>query len=172
MCIIRGYYKQNEQALRQSWWFSSTGLFTIIGSALNYGLVQITGGALKQWQYIYLLARSLAVLFGLRCFAVPNSPVSAWFVTEERVVAVEQLRKDQTGVRCQKIKPAQLRETLLDIKVWLVALIMTSAYTVNGVSGFGPLIVSTFGWSSLDPILLQFPWAVSISSAFSSMAGS
>ena len=31
-------------------------------------------------------------------------------------------------------------------------------YTVNGaVSGFGPLIVSTFGWSTLDSILLQFP---------------
>lgn len=31
-------------------------------------------------------------------------------------------------------------------------------YTVNGaVSGFGPLIVSTFGYSSLDSILFQFP---------------
>jgi hypothetical protein len=31
-------------------------------------------------------------------------------------------------------------------------------YTVNGaVSGFGPLIVSTFGWSTLDSILFQFP---------------
>jgi predicted MFS family arabinose efflux permease len=35
---------------------------------------------------------------------------------------------------------------------------MSSAYTVNGaVSGFGPLIVSTFGWSSLEAILWQFP---------------
>lgn len=31
-------------------------------------------------------------------------------------------------------------------------------YTVNGaVSGFGPLIVSTFGYSALDSILFQFP---------------
>lgn len=35
---------------------------------------------------------------------------------------------------------------------------MASAYTVNGaVSGFGPLIVSTFGWSTLESILWQFP---------------
>ena len=81
MCIIRGYCKQNEQALHQFWWFSSIGLFNIIGSALNYGFAQITGGALKRWRYIYLLARSLTVLFGLWCFAVPNSPVLAWFVT-------------------------------------------------------------------------------------------
>lgn len=33
-----------------------------------------------------------------------------------------------------------------------------SRYTVNGaVSGFGPLIVSTFGWSTLESILFQFP---------------
>src|SRR4051794_11720116 len=34
----------------------------------------------------------------------------------------------------------------------------TNSYTVNGaVSGFGPLIVSTFGWSTLESILFQFP---------------
>ncbi|KAI1019132.1 hypothetical protein LB503_009276 [Fusarium chuoi] len=44
MCIVSGYYTQSEQSLRQSWWFSSTGLFTIIGGAMNYGFAQITGG--------------------------------------------------------------------------------------------------------------------------------
>lgn len=73
-------------------------------------------------------------------------------------MAVERLRKGATGVRCQKIKPAQLKEAALDIKVWLVFILMASAYTVNGaVSGFGPLIVSTFGWSTLASILWQFP---------------
>ncbi|KAK4990528.1 hypothetical protein LTR66_006781 [Elasticomyces elasticus] len=159
MVIISGWYTQRDQALRQSLWFSGTGWFTIIGSALNYGFGGITMGYLHRWQYLYLLAGSLTVLFGLWCFAVPNSPVSAWFLTaEERVVAVERLRKGQTGIRCQKIKGSQLREAVLDVKVWLVALMMASAYTVNGaVSGFGPLIVSTFGWTTLDSILLQFP---------------
>ena len=176
MCIVSGYYTQQEQALRQSWWFSSTGGWTIIGGALNYGFAQITGGSLARWQYIYLLAGSLTVLFGCVCFAVPNSEVSAWFLSSaERVVAVERLRKGQTGVRCQKLKGSQIREAALDIKIWLVALMMAAAYTVNGaVSGFGPLIVSTFGyvskslvarvfadecgsWSTLDSILLQFP---------------
>jgi hypothetical protein len=73
-------------------------------------------------------------------------------------VATERLRKSATGVRCQVIKPYQLLEALLDIKVWLVFILMASAYTVNGaVSGFGPLIVSTFGWSTLESILWQFP---------------
>ncbi|KAL8711958.1 MAG: hypothetical protein Q9220_003654 [cf. Caloplaca sp. 1 TL-2023] len=161
MCIVSGYYTQEEQALRQSWWFSSTGGWTIIGGALNYGFAQIEGGRLKRWQYIYLLAGALTVGFGCVCFWIPNSAVDAWFLTpEERVVAVERLRKGQTGVRCQKLKREQLREAVLDVKIWLIALMMAAApsYTVNGaVSGFGPLIVSTFGYTTLDSILLQFP---------------
>ena len=128
MCIVSGYYTQAEQSLRQSWWFSSTGLFTIIGGALNYGFAQIKGGGLKPWQYIYLLAGSLTFLFGLFCFVIPNSPVSAWFLTkEERFAAVERLRHGQTGVRCTKFKTNQLKEAVLDIKVWLIAIMMAAA---------------------------------------------
>jgi hypothetical protein len=59
---------------------------------------------------------------------MPNSPVSAWFLTpEERKVAVERLRKGQTGVRCQKIKMDQIKESLTDVKIYLVAIMMASA---------------------------------------------
>lgn len=158
-CLISSYYTQREQTFRQAWWFSGTGLFTIIGSALNYGFGQIHSGNLKRWQYIYLLAGALTILFGGWCFAVPSSPVHAWFLTpEERIVAVERLRKGQTGVRCQKIKLYQIKEALMDVKIYLIFIMMMCAYTVNGaVSGFGPLIVSTFGWDTLQSILLQFP---------------
>jgi MFS family permease len=128
MCIVSSYYTQSEQSLRQSWWFSSTGLFTIIGGALNYGFGQINGGALKRWQYIYLFAGVLTVFFGVYCFFVPSSPASAWFLTqEERFVAVERLRRGQTGVRCSKFKLAQVKEAVLDIKLWLIAIMMASA---------------------------------------------
>ncbi|KAK4158366.1 major facilitator superfamily domain-containing protein [Chaetomidium leptoderma] len=159
MCLVSGFYTQREQALRQSWWFSSTGLFTIIGGALNYGFAQIEGGGLRSWQYIYLLAGALTVVFGVFCFAMPNSPVTAWFLTEEeRFAAVERLRYSQTGVRCTKIKMGQVKESLLDVKTYLIFVMMASAYTMNGaVSGFGPLIVSTFGWDTLHSIVFQFP---------------
>ncbi|KAJ1325902.1 MFS transporter ACS family allantoate permease [Microdochium nivale] len=160
MTIISGFYTQREQSLRQSWWFSATGLWTIIGGGLNYGFAQIgTSGGLRRWQYIYILAGALTFVFGLMCFAMPASPVTAWFLTDaERFAAVERLRHGQTGVRCTRFKMSQLREAVLDVKIWLIFIMMASAYTVNGaVSGFGPLIVSTFGWSTLESILFQFP---------------
>ena len=62
MTIVSGYYTQEEQALRQAWWFSGTGWFTIIGGALNYGFGQITSGSLTRWQYIYILAGALTFI--------------------------------------------------------------------------------------------------------------
>lgn len=162
MCIISSFYTQREQTLRQAWWFSATCSFSIVGGSLNYGFAQIKGGNLSSWQYIYLLAGALTFLFGLMCFATPSSPMSAWFLTpEEKFAATERLRAGQTGVRCTKIKWSQVKETVIDPKTYLIFLMMSSAYTINGaVSGFGPLIVSTFGWSNLHSILLQFPLGV------------
>ncbi|PWY90603.1 MFS transporter [Aspergillus sclerotioniger CBS 115572] len=159
MTVVSGYYTQQEQSLRQAWWFSGTGWFTIIGSALNYAFGQIDSGSLRPWQYIYICAGALTFLFGLWCCVMPNSPVEAWFLThEERVVAVERLRRGQTGVRCHVIKKDQIVESFLDIKLYLVAIMMAAAYTINGaISGFGPLIVLTFGYDTLDSILFQFP---------------
>jgi len=146
MTIISSYYTQREQAFRQSWWFSSTGVFTIVGGAISYGFANVpAGSALKRWQYIYIAMGALTVLFGMFCFAIPDSPMDAWFLSqEEKVVAVERLRKGQVGVRNHKIKFDHIKKAAMDLKFLLIFVMMATAYTVNGaVSGFGPLIVSS-----------------------------
>lgn len=45
-----------------------------------------------------------------------------------------------------------------DGTIGALKLILEYRYTINGaISGFGPLIVSTFGFDTLDSILFQFP---------------
>ena len=128
MTIVSGYYTQQEQALRQSWWFSGSGWFTIIGGAFNYGFAQIHGGKLASWQYIYIFAGILTFLFAIWCLFIPNSPQTAWFLKpEERIVAVKRLKYGQTGIRNQTIRLNQIVEAALDVKVWLVFLTMASA---------------------------------------------
>ena len=127
MCIITTYYTQQEQALRHSCWWTAPGFFVIIGGGLNYGFSRVTGGGLHPWQYIYLLAGVVTFGYGIFCFAVPSSPVSAGFLTEEeKIVAVERLRYGQTGVRCTKFKMGQVRETMGDVKIWLLFVMMAS----------------------------------------------
>ncbi|EXJ78359.1 hypothetical protein A1O3_09520 [Capronia epimyces CBS 606.96] len=159
MVIVSGFYTQAEQTWRQCLWYSATGAWTIIGAAINFGFAHITGGALKRWQYLYLMTGALTAVYGCVFLFFPNSPAQAWWFTEEeKRVAVERLRMGQLGVRCQKIKWSQFKEALFDLKVWMIAIMMGAAYSVNGaVSGFGPLIVSTFGWSAYDSLLWQMP---------------
>lgn len=128
MTMVSGYYTQREQALRQSWWFSGTGWFTIIGGGLNYGFAQVKSGSLAPWQYIYIFAGCITALFGIWTYFLPNSPADAWFLTpEERIAAVERLRAGQTGVKNTKFKAEQVKEALLDVKIWLVAITMAAA---------------------------------------------
>lgn len=159
MSIISGFYTQEEQAARQTLWFSGAGWFTAIGPLLNYGFSQIHSSALHSWQYCFVFAGILTFLFGIWSFFIPDAPTDAWFLTpEERLAAVERLRVGQTGIRNHAIKGDQVREALLDPTVWLVFVMMASGYTANGaVTGFGPLIVSTFGYSTLASVLFQMP---------------
>ena len=125
MCIVSGYYTQDEQALRQSWWFSASGAWIVIGGLLNYAFANISGGVLKRWQYLYILAGSLTIVFGFFCLFLADSAATASYLKpSERVVAIERLRKGQTGMRCPKVKRSQIKEAIWDIKVWLVFLMM------------------------------------------------
>lgn len=46
---------------------------------------------------------------------------------EERIAAVERLRAGQTGVKNTEFKAEQVKEALLDVKIWLVAITMAAA---------------------------------------------
>lgn len=157
--IIGGWYNQREQGLRQSVWYSANGFAAFAFGGITYGFATIHGAVLARWQYLYLFAGALTILFGGFCCFMPDSPVEAWFLThEEKVAAVERLRQDQSGVRSHKIKTKHIWAAVKDVKYWLVAIMMACVYTTNGaVSGLGPLIVSTFGWTSYEALLLQFP---------------
>ena len=159
MVIVSSFYNQKEQTSRQCAWYSATGGWTIIGAGLNYGFASINSGSLQRWQYLYIMAGALTILYGLLFFLFPQTPNTAFFLRgEEKVVALERLRRSQMGVRCSSIKRAQIKEALTDPKVYLIALMMGLAYTVNGaVSAFGPLIVTTFGYAPLTAILWQMP---------------
>lgn len=74
---------------------------------------------------MYLLTGALALLIGIAVLIwMPDSPVHASILTkEERVIAVERVRDDQGGTENKKIKMSQVKEALLDVKIWLIVLL-------------------------------------------------
>ncbi|GAB7332019.1 hypothetical protein MBLNU13_g03918t2 [Cladosporium sp. NU13] len=159
MVIVSSFYTQREQTWRQCLWYSATGAWTIIGAGFNYAFAGITSGSLERWQYLYIMAGSMTVVYGLGFFLFPQTPMDAFFLRgDEKRISMERLRRSHMGVRCNTIKWDQIREALTDPKVYLISLMMGLAYTVNGaVSAFGPLIVSTFGYDPFTALLWQMP---------------
>lgn len=111
---------------------------------------------------------------------MPDSPIEAKFLTDDdKLIAIERLRMNQTGVMSRQWRHDHLRESLWDPKTWLwFALIFCISYEPmasvlfhsvsdilnrvpsGGVSTFGPLIVQSFGFDSFSTILFNAPFGI------------
>ena len=154
--IITMWWKRDEQPLRYSLWYTSTGLGALLGSLLIFGIGHIHG-SLDPWKYQYLILGGITVAWGaLLMWLLPQNPASARFLSpEERLIAVERKRIEQTGIEDKHFKWYQLRELALDPVTWLFIPTTFCLHFANGgVSGFGSVIVNSLGYTPLQSILL------------------
>lgn len=141
------WYKRQEQPLRFAIWYSSTGLGILVGTLLLYAIGQIEG-ALAPWRYQFMIIGSVSSVWGvLLWFLLPDSPLTAYFLTEEmRVVAIERMRFEQIGIENKTVKWDQIREAFTDPKTYFYVVMIFAANLTNGAaSGFGAIIVQSFG---------------------------
>ena len=92
-------------------------------------------------------------------FFLPDSPVTAKVLSiDEKRMAVERLRENQTGVENKTFKWVQVKEWAGDYKTYLFFLIGLVANIPNGgISNFGTLIIKGFGYSTC-----KFPFLFSL----------
>jgi MFS transporter, ACS family, DAL5 transporter family protein len=128
---------------------------------VNYGLGHITSGSLASWQYMFLFAGSLTVVWSaMILFFLPADPIrSRGFTDRERYIAVARLRSNNTGVRNLHWKAGQVLEALLDIKFWLIFAMGFLMQIANGPqSTFQAIIVQSFGFTALNSLLFLMPY--------------
>lgn len=66
-------------------------------------------------------------------FRLPDSPTTASFLTEEeKLIAVERLKANQTGFKNSNIDKSQIKEAFIDVKTWLLATLILAANIPNG----------------------------------------
>ncbi|OBT60992.1 hypothetical protein VE03_09733 [Pseudogymnoascus sp. 23342-1-I1] len=132
--ITATWYKSQEQPLRFAIWYSSAGFGTLVGTLLLYAIGQINGPLAAGGISLWLLA---------------VSPLSG------RVVAVERMRWEQSGVENKTVKVEQIKEAFTDPKIWFYIIATFLCNFTNGlVTGFESIVVKSFGFSSLRTILL------------------
>ncbi len=116
---------------------------------------------LHSYQIIFLLTGVVTVAFGIVCFWIfPDNPVQNKFLTEdEKVIAVERLRANQQGIETKEFKWSQALEMITDLKSWgWMGLLFLISVPSGGISTFGPLIISGFGFSGANAMLLNIPF--------------
>ncbi|KAG6008079.1 hypothetical protein E4U54_008742, partial [Claviceps lovelessii] len=126
--LLSFFYLRSEIGLRIAIFFAAAPLATCFAGALAYA---ITSGhsSLASWRLLFLVeGLPVLVMAVVAYFAMPNSPHDAWFLTEDekRVALAREVRQAGKSKRVGTINWSETFHTLLDVKVWLTALMYFS----------------------------------------------
>lgn len=115
------------------------------------------------YQWMFLLLGVTTILIGSTLWWIlPDTPAHASFLTErERVIAIERLQGNMTGIKNRHHKKEQVIEALTDVRIWLLVL----CWFLHNLTGplqstFAGLVIKGFGFNTTDAILLNIPIAV------------
>ncbi|CAG8972763.1 hypothetical protein HYALB_00006855 [Hymenoscyphus albidus] len=157
------WYTREEQGTRTGIWFSFNGFAQILGGGVAYGIsvgVKKHGAAIESWKIVFLsiglLTASVGVVF---LIFMPDNQFNAWFLTpQERLMAVERIRKNQQGVGNKHFKIHQFKEALLDPMTWAFAFFAFVADIPNGgISNFFSQLIVSFGYTPDQSLLYGTP---------------
>ncbi|KAF9078339.1 major facilitator superfamily domain-containing protein [Rhodocollybia butyracea] len=156
MIVSSMFYTRTEQTLRVGYWFLMNGTAQIILAFVAYGTLHITNSKLEPWQWLMIITGLLTLILSV-CFWLffPDSPTNAWFLTpKERVIAIQRIKGNQTGVENKHFKKEQLIELLWEPKTWLFFIFSVADNIPNSLTNQGTLIITSFGFTTLQTTLL------------------
>ena len=127
---------------------------------INYGLGHISGGALNPWQYMYIIAGAVTLIWGIVLWWIfPDSPQNAkGFSESERKLLLERVRANNAGSENKIFKPYQVREALVDYQLWGIMVLSLVSCTGSGaVTTFGSIVFNGMGFDTFTSLLLNLP---------------
>lgn len=160
--ITSSWWKREEQPARIAIWYCANGVISIPSGFIFYGVAHLNARGLFPYQWMFIFFGIFTVLFGITLWwLLPDSPISAsWLSERERLIAVERLKSNKTGVKNDHHKWPQVKEALLDGKVWmLVAGVFIHNMTNSLQTNFTGLIIKGFGYTTYQAVLLSIPTA-------------
>ncbi|KAI9372632.1 allantoate permease [Aspergillus egyptiacus] len=160
--ITSMWYKRNEQPKRIGFWYLGTGAGSIIGALASFGLLFYTGDEFRSWQAMFLIFGLITIAVGIIVFVFfPDNPMKSRLSHHEKLLAIERLRENRTGIENKKFKWDQVIEVFRDPQTYLITIIVTAMMVPNGaISSFSSLIIKNFGFTTKETQLLTIPGGV------------
>ncbi|KAL8289986.1 hypothetical protein RQP46_002925 [Phenoliferia psychrophenolica] len=162
LIVTSMFYTKTEQGQRVGAWFLMNGTAQCVSGLLAYGVHHINSPHIQDWQVLFLLTGAITFVLGVAWwFVFPDNSATAWFLTpEERGMAVERIRENQTGTENKTFKRHQFIEALTDAKIWLFVLFSCLDNIPNSLTNQASTIYTELGFSTLTSTLLGIPSGV------------
>ncbi|OJK03037.1 hypothetical protein ASPACDRAFT_23420 [Aspergillus aculeatus ATCC 16872] len=159
--ITSMWYRRNEQPKRMGLWYLGTGTATIVGALVAYGLLFYTADEFYSWQIMFLIFGLLTIAVGVTViFIFPDNPMTSR-LSHEKIMAIERLRENRTGIENKQFKWNQFLEVFNDPQAYLIAIIVSASNISNAaISSFSALIIKNFGFTTKETELLTIPGGV------------
>lgn len=135
--ITGAFYTKEEQVTRVALWYTTSGWAAVFSGFLAWAMYH--AGSFR-WQGIFVLYGSMTFVTGIFLyFFLASSPTNAkWLTEEEKIIALHRVRGNKTGTEVWKFSWPQLRETLSDIRLYLMFLMLVATGMPNGgLTAFG-----------------------------------
>ncbi|ORY26790.1 major facilitator superfamily domain-containing protein [Naematelia encephala] len=161
--ITQMWWTRREQSYRTIAYQVANSCAAIIGPLIAYGIGHVgeAGGKIHPYQGIFLFMGAFTLFIApIVWYLLPNSPTTAKFLRKgnDRLIAIERLRENNTGTKVSKFNWSQARETFCDIKTYMwFAMFICVATPSGGIGAFGGLITKGFGFNSFQSVLMQMP---------------
>ncbi|THH17122.1 hypothetical protein EW146_g3645 [Bondarzewia mesenterica] len=174
MIVTSMFYTRQEQTRRVGYWFLMNGVAIIVLGFVSFGVLHTHTTKFMPWQWLMVITGLITLVTAIVFwFFFPDSPTSAWFLTPaERVLAVQRIKVNQSGLENKHFKRDQFIEALKDPKTWLFALFAALSNILNSLSTQRQLIVNEFGFNTLQTTLIGCVDGVVESASFLTFAHS
>ncbi|KAG9663072.1 major facilitator superfamily transporter, partial [Aureobasidium melanogenum] len=162
--VVGSWYKTREHASRSLVFQSANAGFGIISSLTLYGIGK--RGAKdpnsEPWRWMSYFLGTLTILVGCICLFLLGTPSEVkWLTPEEKRMANARIVSNNTGhdrTGVKKWQWKQVRECLIDPCFWFAGFnAFLSSLPNGGLTTFSSIINTSFGFTSLQVILLDIP---------------
>jgi len=132
------------------------GTAQIVSGFISFGALHTHTENFEPWQWLMVITGLITFFTAIAyAFLFPDSPTTAWFLTQrEKVVAIQRIKGNMSGTENKHFKKDQMWEAIMDPKTWLFALFSALDNIPNSLTNQQSIIVTSFGFSVLQTTLL------------------
>ncbi|KAL7413287.1 MFS general substrate transporter [Mrakia frigida] len=149
------FYTHAEAARRVSFWFLMNGTAQIISGLLSFAILH-SKSSMAPWRIFMLTTGAITFIVAVWYFLYfPDSPMNARFLThDEKIIAIERIRSNKTGIENKFWKKEQFIEALTDWKTWFFFVFAALDNVPNSLTNQNAIIIKSFGFTTLQTTLL------------------